>query len=213
MVDAIVELLTKIFGENSPLIPFFASMVPLIELKGAIPVGVKCGLELLPAAGLAYLGSTLVFIPVFFLLIPIFNLLKKIKPIKGLVEKIEAMLDNKAQKVAAKHEGDAEKEKRKFLIIALFCFVAVPFPVTGVFTGTAIAVFLHMKFKDSILPIALGNLVAGLIVTLLTFLFKDYVDIIIYVLFGIAIIMVIITIVKIAKSKPKEAEVSSDEVQ
>ena len=91
------------------------------------------------------------------------------------------------------------------MMISLFIFVAVPFPVTGVWTGTAIAVFLGLKFKESVLPIACGNLIAGSIITLLTFLVGDYVDIIIYALFAIAIIMLVFFIVKLIKAKPQTA--------
>ena len=90
------------------------------------------------------------------------------------------------------------------MIWGLFIFVAVPFPVTGVWTGTAIAVFLNMKFKDSFLPIVLGNLIAGAIITFITFLFADYVDIIIGALVVIAIIMLLIFIIKVIKTKPQE---------
>jgi hypothetical protein len=91
-------------------------------------------------------------------------------------------------------------------MLSLFIFVAVPFPVTGVWTGTAIAVFLGLKFKESVLPIAGGNLIAGIIITLLTWLFKAYVDVIIYVLFAIAIVMLIVFIAKIFLAKPKAKE-------
>ena len=114
------------------------------------------------------------------------------------------MFNKKAQDLAKKSDGAPEEKVRKILMIALFIFVAVPFPVTGVWTGTAIAVFLNMKFKDSFLPIILGNLVAGSIITLITFLFKDYVNLIITVLLIIAIIMLIILSIKIIKSKPIE---------
>ena len=90
------------------------------------------------------------------------------------------------------------------MIIALLLFVAVPFPVTGVWTGTAIAVFLSLRFREAILPLALGNLIAGSIITLLTYLFAAYVDIIIYVLLALALIMLAYTIYKIAKSTPTE---------
>ena len=92
------------------------------------------------------------------------------------------------------------------MMISLFIFVAVPFPVTGVWTGTAIAVFLGLKFKESVLPIAVGNLIAGSIITLLTFLVGEYVDVIIYALFAIAIVMLVIFIVKIATAKPSQDE-------
>ena len=198
-------LLKLLSGINNPeLTTLLVSMFPLVELKGAIPIGTGLNLSLIRSALLAYAGSSLIVIPVFFLLIPIFNLLKKIKFIKRLVQKVEAVFDKKAQDLAKKSDGAPEDKVRKILIIALFIFVAVPFPVTGVWTGTAIAVFLNMKFKDAFLPIILGNLVAGSIITLITFLFKPYVDIIITVLFIIAIIMLVILIIKIIKSKPIE---------
>ncbi len=203
MGEFLLEFLSGI-TDNSNLITLLVSMFPLIELKGAIPIGTGLNLPLLQSALLAYAGSSLIVIPVFFLLIPIFNLLKKIKFIKKLVEKIEAVFEKKAQDLAKKSDGAPEDKVRKILIWGLFIFVAVPFPVTGVWTGTAIAVFLNMKFRDSFLPIVLGNLVAGSIITFITFLFADYVDIIIGALVIIAIIMLLIFIIKVIKTKPQE---------
>lgn len=192
------------FTDNGKLITLIISMFPLVELKGAIPIGTLLLGEnaLLTSAILAYIGSSIICIPVFFLLIPIFNLLKKIPFVKKIVEKIENVFKIKAEKLAENSKDKAEDVKNKILILGLFLFVAVPFPVTGVWTGTAIAVFLNLTFKQSFLPLVLGNLVAGTIITLLTFLFADYVDIIIAVLFAIAIIMLILFIFKIIKAKP-----------
>ncbi len=201
MAEFIRQFLS-IFTNDGKIITLFVSMFPLVELKGAIPIGFSYGESLITSALLGYIGSTIITIPLFFLLIPIFNLLKKIGFIKKFIQKIEAVFENKAQKLAQKSNGEAEDKKRKMLILGLFIFVAVPFPVTGVWTGTAIAVFLNMKFKDSFLPIAIGNLIAGSIITLLTFLLKDYVDIIINSLFIIAIIMLIVFIVKVIKANP-----------
>ena len=205
MSEILLEFFTS-FTDNGKLITLIISMFPLVELKGAIPIGtLLLGEEsLLTSALLGYIGSSIISIPIFFLLIPIFSLLKKIKFIKIIVEKIETVLKNKAEKLAEKNQGKAEDVKTKMLIWGLFIFVAVPFPVTGVWTGTAIAVFLNLKFKDSFLPLVLGNLVAGIIITTLTFFFKDYVDIIILVLFAIAIIMLFIFIYKIVKAKPNK---------
>ena len=199
------ELLLNFFNkltDNGELITLLVSMFPLIELKGAIPIGTGLGLPLIRSALLAYAGSSLIVIPIFFLLIPIFNLLKKIKFIKKVIEKIERVFEEKANKVAQNASGNSQENVRKFLIVALFIFVAVPFPVTGVWTGTAIAVFLNMKFKDAFLPIVLGNLVAGIIITIITFFFQAYVDIIISILLVIALIMLLIFIIKVVKSKP-----------
>lgn len=202
MSDILLNFFLKI-TDNAKIITLFLSMFPLIELKGAIPVGVGLGLNTVTSALLAYAGSSLIVIPLFFLLIPIFNLLKKIKFIKKFVEKIESVFERKAEELAKKANGEAEDKRRKMLIWGLFVFVAIPLPMTGVWTGTAIAVFLNMKFKDSFLPLVLGNLVAGTIITLLTLLFKQYVDIIIDVVFVLAIVLLIVTILKIVLSKPK----------
>ena len=201
ITDFLLTFLNSI-TDNGKVITLLISMFPLIELKGAIPIGTLLGENLITSALLAYVGSTLICIPIFFLLIHIFNLLKKIKFIKRFIEKIEAVLSSKAQKLAQKHNGKAEEVKIRFLSTALLIFVAVPFPVTGVWTGTAIAVFVGLSFKDSFIPLILGNLIAGSIITLLTFLFKDYVDLIITALFIIALVMLITFIIKIIKSKP-----------
>lgn len=203
------EILLKFFSsitDNGELITLLVSMFPLIELKGAIPIGMGLNVPLLKSALLAYCGSSLIVIPIFFLLIPIFNLLKKIKFVKKIVEKIEAVFHDKAEKVAKNSKGKSEDKVTSFLMLALFIFVAIPFPVTGVWTGTGIAVFLNMKFKNAFLPIVLGNLVAGIIITLITFLFSAYVDLIINVLLVIALIMLAIFIFKLVKSKPKTEE-------
>ncbi len=205
MADIIVNFLQS-FIKNDYLLVLLTSCFPLIELKGAIPIGTKLGLELLQTAPLAYLGSTLICIPIFFLLVPIFNLLKKIKFVGGFIEKVELVLKNKALKIAKKADGDAEKAVKKIYMISLFIFVAVPFPVTGVWTGTAMAVFLGLRFRESILPLAVGNLIAGTIITLLTYFFASYVDTIILILFLIAIVMLIIFIVKVATAKKDNAE-------
>ena len=91
----------------------------------------------------------------------------------------------------------------------MFIFVAIPLPMTGIWTGTAIAVFLGLKFKEAILPACLGNLVAGLIISVLSEICLsiwtiEVLDYILYTLFALAIILLIVVIIKIAKSKPQE---------
>ena len=208
MADKLVEILQRFIG-NENILTLLISAFPLIELKGAIPIGVKLGITVFKSAALGYFGSTLVSIPLFFLLVPIFNLLKKVPFLKKLIVKIENVFHQKSQKLAEdayKKKGMAgnlsEEEKlvksRKILRNALLIFVAVPFPVTGIWTGTAIGVFLGLKFKETFPAIVIGNLIAGSIITLLSAFFEAYVDIIIYILLAIAIVMLIALIIKIA---------------
>lgn len=210
MAEELGNFLIELFG-NPYITVFIISMIPLIELKGAIPVGMTeaFGLSLLETAAIAYLGSTVVALFIFFLLKPIFGLLKKIKIFNLIVRKCEGLFIHKAEQIAAKTEGSVETTAKKIMMISLFIFVAVPFPVTGVWTGTAVAVFLGLRFKESVLPLAGGNLIAGSIITLLTFFFRDYVDIIIYCMLALALIMLVVTIYKIARSKPSENTVKA----
>lgn len=205
MAEALGKFLLNLFGGNTYAATLFVSMFPLIELKGAIPIGTGLfGMPLWQTSLVAYLGSTIISVAEFFLLIPIFNLLKKIGFIKKLVLKVEGIFARKAEEIARKTEGSAEREAKKIMIRSLFIFVAVPFPVTGVWTGTAIAVFLGLKFHESVLPVAAGNLIAGGIITLLTLLLGEkYTNYLIYALFVIAIIMLVVFIVKVARSKPQ----------
>lgn len=213
MTEALGEFLLKLFGGNTYAATLFVSMFPLIELKGAIPIGTGLfGMPLWQTSLVAYLGSTIVSVAEFFLLIPVFNLLKRIGFIKKLVLKVEGIFARKAEEIAKKTEGSAEKEAKKIMLWSLFVFVAVPFPVTGVWTGTAIAVFLGLKFHESVLPIAAGNLVAGGIITLLTFLLGEkYTNYLIYALFVIALIMLVVFIVKIVRSEPKAESANGSE--
>ena len=215
MAEALGEFLLKLFGGNTYAATLFVSMFPLIELKGAIPIGTGLfGMPLWQTSLVAYLGSTIVSVAEFFLLIPIFNLLKKIGFIKKLVLKVEGIFARKAEEIAKKTEGSAEKEAKKIMLWSLFVFVAVPFPVTGVWTGTAIAVFLGLKFHESVLPIAAGNLVAGGIITLLTFLLGEkYTNYLIYALFVIAIIMLVVFIIKIVRSEPKSEAAAENQTK
>ena len=205
MSDAILKFLQGL-TDSDWLIVFLSSMIPLIELKGAIPIGAALEMDLFKSAGIAYLGSSLVVIPVFFLLIPVFDLLKRIRFIRRFVEKTENMLKNRAAKMAEKSKGSAEETERKILIFGLLIFVAIPLPVTGVWTGTAIAVFLGMRFRDSILPLAAGNLIAGSLITLLIFAVGvKNANIVLYIVLALAALMLVVTIVKIALTKPENA--------
>lgn len=190
------------------------SLIPLIELKGSIVFARGAGMGFLEALGLSFVGSTLVFFCIFFLLKPILNLLKKIKWFNKLACKVENYFSEKAQETLDKQSEKKRKKAISELLlkqIGVFLFVAIPLPLTGVWTGTAIAVFLNLKFKDAVLPVVLGNLVAGLLISALAELLMavwtiSALDYILYGLFGLAVILLAIFIIKILKQKPKKEE-------
>ncbi len=209
------EFIQQLVG-NDILATIFMSFIPLVELKGGIVFARGAGIDFFYSLLFAYVGSTLVFFPIYFLLKPVLNLIKKIKIFSKLAYKIEGYFSGKADK-AVKEDNQQQSEganKRNAISLkqlGVFIFVAIPLPMTGIWTGTAIAVFLGLKFKEAILPVCLGNLVAGLIISLLaqiclsiwTIAVLDY---ILYALFALAIIFLIVVIIKIAKSKPQDVK-------
>ena len=136
---------------------FLISMVPIVELRGAIPVARALNLEPLQSFLIAVIGN---MIPVPFILLlitPFCNLLKKTK----LFAWFPRWLDSKVEK--NKHKVE------KYAFWGLFAFVAIPFPGTGAWTGSLIASFLDFDFKKSILAVFLGVCTAGVIMTAISF--------------------------------------------
>ncbi len=213
------EFIKNLIG-NDVLSTVLMSIVPLIELKGGIVFARGAELSFLVAFALAYAGSTIVFVPIYFLLRPILNFLKRIKFVDKLAFKVENYFKVKAEQTLEKQESKKNNSRtfsEKFLKqIGVFIFVAIPLPMTGVWTGTAIAVFLNLKFKDVILPIMLGNVVAGLIISGLAELCLAVwtikaLDYILYGLFALAIILLSVVIIKIARQKPTVSRETSKE--
>ncbi len=207
----LTEFISSLFG-NDIISTLFMSFVPLIELKGGIVFARGVNIGTFESFGLAYLGSTIAFIPVFFLLIPLLKWLKKIKLVNKFANKIESYFQGKAQETLTKEQGKKNRKAMSETFIkqlGVFLFVAIPLPMTGVWTGTAIAVFLNLKFHQTILPVLIGNLVAGgIILGLAEFCIAVWninsLDYILWGLLALAVILLVVTIVKISKKKPNQ---------
>lgn len=212
-----VDFISNLIG-NAKIATVVMSVVPLIELKGGIIFARGAGLNFLKSFSLAYLGSTAAFIPVFFLLVPILNLLKKIKWFKAFADKIELFFKDKAAGalVKAKNGGKKARSENFYKMLGTFIFVAIPLPMTGVWTGTAVAVFLGLKFKDALLPVVIGNFIAGAIISVLAEIIiassPDFgtaatvLNGVLYGLFALAAVMLVLVIFKISRKKKSTAE-------
>lgn len=135
-------------------------MVPIVELRGAIPVGVfTFNLNYIESFICSFIGN---IIPVYFIvkyIRPIFNFLGRWKPFKVIID----WASEKANKQIAEN-----KRLQNFVALGLFLFVAIPVPGTGAWVGSLIANFLELKPKKAIPPIVLGVFTAGIIVLTLT---------------------------------------------
>lgn len=140
------------------LLVFFISMVPVIELRGAIPVGLGLGLEVLPTYLVCVVGNMLP-VPVIYLFARKFLIWGCDKPLIGKICKFFIVKGEKA--------GRALKAKAgRGLTIALLLFVGIPLPGTGAWTGTLAGSILDMKFKDVLIACMGGVLLAGVIIGL-----------------------------------------------
>ena len=137
---------------------FFISMVPVIELRGAIPIGVGYGLPYWAAVIISVIGN-LVPVPFIILFIrKIFELMRKWSPkLDGIVTKLEKRAESKSDVV------------QKYAFWGLFILVAIPLPGTGAWTGALVAAMLDMRLKRAFPAIALGVLGAAAIVTFATY--------------------------------------------
>lgn len=140
------------------LIAFFISMVPLIELRGAVPYAIAIGLPTLPAYIVCILGNMLP-VPIIFLFAR--KVLEWGKD-KKYIGKFFTFCLEKGHK-----GGEKLKEKAgRGLFWALLIFVGIPLPGTGAWTGTLAASILDMDFKTSVLAVLLGVILAGIIMGL-----------------------------------------------
>lgn len=142
------------------LLIFLISMVPIIELRGAIPIGLGMGLPVLPTYLLCVLGN-MIPVPFIYLFARKFLIWGYHKPLIGPICRF---CINKGEKGGRALEAKAGKG----LTVALLLFVGIPLPGTGAWTGALIAAVLNMRLKRAVPVIFLGVVIAGCIITLLT---------------------------------------------
>ncbi len=137
------------------LIVLLISMVPLIEIRGAIPYAVGFGLPLVPSYAVAILGN---MIPVPFIYLFARRILEWGKDKKYIGGFFTWCLE-KGEKAGKKLESKAGRG----VYVALLLFVGIPLPGTGAWTGTLAASLLNMDFKKSVLCVLAGVFLAGVI--------------------------------------------------
>ena len=140
------------------LITFLMAMVPVVELRGAIPYGVVSGLSVPEAFLLAVFGNLL---PIPILVVFTRKVFEWLRTKSEWLDKLVKRLEAKADKNKALVE--------KYEFFGLMLLVAIPLPGTGAWTGALVAAMLDMRLKRAMPAIIVGVLVAGIIVTTLTF--------------------------------------------
>ena len=146
------------------IITFLISMIPLVELRGAVPYAISTGIPLWQALLIGVIGNMLPVPIIFFFARHILEWGKE----KPLIGNFFTWCLNKGHRGGQKLE---EAAGDKGIFWALLLFVGIPLPGTGAWTGTLAASILDWDFKRSVLAVMLGVVLAGLIMGSLSLLF------------------------------------------
>lgn len=143
---------------------FVISMVPIIELRGAIPVGYGLGLPFFINYIICCIGN----------LIPVPFILLFIKWLLNFMSSSKIGFFNKTANFVLKKADKNKGKITKYATWGLFLFVAIPLPGTGAWTGALVASLLDMKRSRAMLSITAGVIAAGLIMSLICYGFVDF---------------------------------------
>jgi small multidrug export protein len=156
LAQSIVAFIISIFGVNAGKIIgiFFISLLPVIELRGSIPIGYYQGLPWYTNMITSIIGNILPVPFILLFVVKVFEFMKKRNIMVNIIEKIE-------KRAMSRSESIANKE-----FLGLMLFVAIPFPGTGAWTGALIAALLQFDRKKSFVYIFIGVLIAASLVTL-----------------------------------------------
>ena len=159
MSEAFAEYIVNLLDGkiSSEVIAFIVSMMPVLELRGGLIAAKIMEIDFLKAFIICYIGNML---PIPFILLfirKIFNWLKKMPTVEKTIVKLEARSIRKADKI------------QKYRLWGLLLFVGIPLPGTGAWTGALIADLFDIRIKHSLPVIAAGVLIAGVIISALSY--------------------------------------------
>jgi len=160
-----IELIESYFaGINKALAVFIVSMMPVVELRGAIPFGVSLGLDWREVYLISVIGN---IIPVPFIVLffrPLIEYFEHTRFFGKIATKLKKRTYTKMQSM------------NKYKLFGLFLFVAVPLPGTGAWTGAAIAALMKMRIKHSFFAILAGVFVAGILMMGISYGFGELIS-------------------------------------
>lgn len=157
-MESLVESLTELLGGlGKEIVVLIISMLPIIELRGGLIAARLLEVNFLSGYIYSIIGNVLPIPIVLLFLEKIFNFLKKFKTTEKIVVKFE-------KKVLSK-----KKQIDKYGYLGLLIFVGIPLPGTGAWTGSALAVLLHLNKKKSFIYILLGVILASIIMSIFSY--------------------------------------------
>lgn len=212
----ILQFFENNFENFSWLAVFIVAMLPIAEAKVAIPFGMSTqiwgahALSPIAAGTIGFVGSTLPAVFIILFLKPTFNYLKSTKVFNKIViffekyltkknkntsnDEVDTSLVNNKDNYATVDKSVEQKSKwQQILTLVVFC--AIPLPLAGVWTSSAIAGLGNMKFWPSFLAVAFGNLIETVFVTVLSVLLIDSLLILVYATIVLLVVYVAISFI------------------
>jgi uncharacterized membrane protein len=153
MLHGLVHALS---GLPRELVAFVVSMLPIAELRGGIPVAIGLGMDWREAFLVCAAGNFVPVVPILLLLRPIEHALRRSPPLDRFLTRLFDRTRRRSRVV------------ERYEALGLIAFVAIPLPVTGAWTGALAAYLFGLRLRYAAPAIALGILIAGVIVTLAT---------------------------------------------
>lgn len=159
MVETIVNEIMTLLQDKIPeeLVAFVISLCPVLECRGGMIAARLMEIPFVKAFLICYIGNMLPIPFIILFIRKIFDFLRRFKFFSKIVEKLEAKTEKNKEKVL------------KYEAWGLLLFVAIPLPGTGGWTGALMAALLDIRMKKSLPIIALGVLIAGFIMSALTY--------------------------------------------
>ena len=159
MVETLVNEITMLLQDKVPeeLVAFVISLMPVLECRGGMIAARLMEIPFVKAFLICYLGNMLPIPFIVLFIRKIFEFLRRFRFFEKIIVKLEAKTEKNKEKVL------------KYESWGLLLFVAIPLPGTGGWTGALMAGLLDMRFKRSLPIIALGVLIAGFIMSAITY--------------------------------------------
>lgn len=220
IINSITAGIASAFGNHVWLATIILSIIPLAEVKVGIPFAMDRGYSFWKALLFGMIGSAIVTVFLTFFVGFILKLLKKTKTFKKIAISIEKRVQEKSSKINSDVENKALEEKdeskqklKKFWLkyLAVIAFVAIPIPLTGVWMGTCIAVFIGLKPYQCISSVLIGNFIASTLVSLLSALIGQ--ELLLVIMMSIVAIIIIYFIVKLIVRSVKRKKLEKAEAE
>lgn len=203
MTSFLQNFFATVFNDNIILATILISTLPIIELRGAIPFATNSGfwgnlaMNNWTAFGWSWLGSSAIVPILALIFIPLITWLKKTRLFGKLALALESRVKEKTSSI-----DEADQKSKRFSkaywrkMLAVFIFVAIPLPLTGVWTGTCVALFVGLDYVSTCCSVILGNIVAGLLIALILQFFPWLNDWLFYIFLAIVAIALIYELIK-----------------